>query len=251
MSKVIAVHQPNYLPWIGYFYKMFHSDVFVLFDSTQYSKKSWINRNRIKTPKGPSWLSVPVMISKGHKQRINEIEVCNQFNWRNKHLKTIQNFYSSTPFFKYYKDEIENIYGQRYDKLITINLKIVNMIRKWLNIDNDLVLSSELNLHDEDNNNLGICKNLAGDVYLSGDGSDGYLNEGDFTENDINITYTSFTSPSYRQLFGENVDNISIIDMLFNNGADEITSYFKNNPIDFKNRKKRINDDSTRELCNN
>lgn len=233
MSKIVAIHQPNYLPWIGYFYKMFHSDIFVLFDSTQYSKKSWINRNRIKTPAGAGWLTIPVMISKGHNQRICEIEVCNQFNWRNKHLKTIQNFYNSAPFFKYYKDEIEDIYSQSYDKLLTLNLKFINSIRKWLNIDNDLVLSSDLNLHEDENNNLGICKKLDADVYLSGDGSDSYLNKEEFTGNSIIITYTSFTSPDYRQMYGLNVDNISIIDMLFNCGADKTISYFKKKPIDY------------------
>ncbi len=236
MSKVVAIHQPNYLPWIGYFYKMFHADIFVLFDSTQYSKKSWINRNRIKTPTGAGWLTVPVMISKGHKQRICEIEVCNQFNWRNKHSKSIQNFYNSAPFFKYYKDDIEEIYSQSYDKLITINLQFIKMIRKWLNIDNELVLSSEINLRKDESNNLGICRKLDADVYLSGDGSEGYLKEEVFTNNNINVSYTNFQYPEYLQTFGNYVPNLSIIDTFSNCSIERILSIFKEKPIKHINR---------------
>lgn len=217
----VAIHQPNYLPWMGYFFKMMRADCFVLFDNAQYPKGTICNKNRIKTPIGEMSLTVPVKISKGHLQKINEIEIVITEKWAVKHWKTIQTNYSRAKFFKYYESAFELVYKRRrWSSLAELNETIILLIRELLGIQTKIIRASELLITDKVGN-LGICKFLGATCYLSGDGSRGYLREEEFIKEGISIEYTNFKHPAYYpQLYVGFIPNLSIIDLLFNCGPE-------------------------------
>src|SRR5438105_3134011 len=119
MSKRVAVIlQPSYLPWLGYFAQMNRSDVFVVYDDVQYDKHSWRNRNRIKTPQGPLWLTVPVLTRGQNKPTNRDIAIDNSTDWPRKHLQTIRQNYTRAKFFDDYIGLVEQIYSRAWSFLI-------------------------------------------------------------------------------------------------------------------------------------
>jgi hypothetical protein len=119
--KKIAIHQPNFIPWCGYFYKMISSDLFILFDDVKYSKNNIINRNKLKSETGEFWITIPV--KKMSNQLINEVEIRNN-NWENKLIKTIKNRYSSTSYFSKYNERIFSLLSENNKLLITLNIYV-------------------------------------------------------------------------------------------------------------------------------
>lgn len=220
---IVAIHQPNYLPWIGYFYKMMLADCFVLFDNAQFSKGSVINRNKIKGPSGAQFLTVPVRTSQGHLQKINEIEIVMENKWQHKHWVSIESCYNRAPFFKQYRIIFEAIYNRNsWLSLSKLNEYIILILKDALGIKTKIILASELEI-DGKVNILTICKNLGASCYLSGDGSQGYLVEEEFIENGILVRYANFKHPAYYpQLFKNFIPNLSIIDLLFNCGSKSL-----------------------------
>lgn len=223
MNKIVAIHQPNYLPWIGYFYKMMKADCFVLFDNAQYPKGSVCNRNKIKTPEGSKLLTVPVRISKGHLQKINEIEVIMAEKWNEKHWKTIITYYGKAQYFKQYIDAFEDIFKKKeWASLAELNKALIILIKNLLGLKTQIVISSDLDINGKVNN-LSICKALDASTYLSGDGSMDYLDEDEFSKEGISVTYTNFMHPGfYKQLFNDFIPNLSILDLLLNCGPESI-----------------------------
>jgi len=110
---IVSCHQPNYIPWLGYFCKLKHSDVFVILDSVQFPNgRSWVTRNRIKTPDGQLWLTVPVKRKNRGLQKIKDVEVDNTYNWRKKHFSSLLYFYKKSPYFSDYIDYFRDIYSK-------------------------------------------------------------------------------------------------------------------------------------------
>ena len=217
----VTIHQPNYIPWIGYFDKMAKSDIFVFFDDVQFPRgKEFANRNRIKTPQGPLWLTVPVK-NKGSLLKINEIEINNDIDWNIKHWKTIKTFYANSPFFQEYEQKFENIILNKWTKLCDLNVELIKLIVSILEIDTKLVFSSEINADGGGVEKIiNILNSLGADEYLTthGPGAQRYLDEEIFRKNKIKILFHDFKSPVYPQLFGEFIPNLSICDLLFNVG---------------------------------
>ena len=145
MTKIITIHQPGYLPWLGFFHKLLISDVYVIFDDVQYEKNSFNNRNKIKIPQGDCWLTVPI-ITKGKSKEtlINNAEINNNQNWTKKHLKTIQTYYSKSKFFQDYLWFFKEIYNKNWEVLSDLNIHILKWLLEELDINVELVLSSEL-----------------------------------------------------------------------------------------------------------
>ena len=118
---ILTAHQPVYLPWLGLFHKIALADTFVFFDQVQYLPKDWMNRNKIKTTSGEIFLTVPVF-TKGHREKkTSEIEINNNENWQNKHLKTIKLNYSKTPYYEEYIPFFEEVYSKKWVKLSQLN----------------------------------------------------------------------------------------------------------------------------------
>ncbi len=223
MGKIVAIHQPNYIPWIGYFHKMLNSDIFVFLDDSQYSKNQVINRNTIKTAQGGMYLTVPVLIKGQFGQTTLEVKIDNHINWRKRHWKSILMNYKKAKYFKLYSSFFEELYQMDWDKLSELNEFIVQKIADFLNIKMDFIKSSELEIKGESTERLvNIVKSVDGDTYISGIGAKDYLDEDMFTESKISLTYQDFHHPVYNQLCGEFKPKMSIIDLLFNEGPKSL-----------------------------
>ena len=137
---IVSIHQPNYIPWIGFFNKILSSDIYVVFDDVQFPRgKDYANRNQIKTNNGKTWLTIPV-IGKSDLKPWNQIEI-NKNGWVNKHLSNIESFYKKAPYFKDYFYDLKEIYNKNHNQLINLNLDIIKYFIDKLNLPSSLTLS--------------------------------------------------------------------------------------------------------------
>lgn len=219
---IIAIHQPQYLPWLGYFDKMIHSDAFCYLDNVQYKKNEWQNRNRIKTAQEWQWITVPVLYR--FPEKISEVKINNTTKWKKKHLHSIATNYGKAPFFSEYIDLFENVYSKDWTFLYELNVNLIESLRKSLNLDQkQTVLSSTLRLSNDPTDRLiDICQSLGGDTYLSGQDGAKYMNLERFKERGIKVIFQNFQHPVYDQLYGNFQPNLSIIDLLFNCGPESL-----------------------------
>lgn len=217
--KVVAVHQPNYIPWLGYFYKINISDVFVILNDVQFIKDGGINYNNIKTPQGAFRLKIPVDYKMG--QNILDVRTKDELGWKKKHLKTIENFYRKAPFFDEVFSDFKAFLIKEYNNIGDLNERIIVDISQKLGIKTQFVHSSDLNISTQKEERiLDICEGLNATIYLSGRGAKAYQNPKNFEKRGIYLKYTSFKTFNYPQLFGEFADNMSILDYLMNCGYD-------------------------------
>ncbi len=219
MSKIIAIHQPNYLPWLGYFHKMMNCDLFVYAEDVQLSNKSVTHRNKIKCANGPLLLSVPLATKR---VLIKDVLIFNEINWAQKHYQSLQHCYSRSRYWKMYRDDFREIYSKKWERLVDLNLALINLIRDILGIKTKTVLSSTLpDLQGRKTERIiDICRKLGGDVYLSGEGARVYNDETAFKNSNIELRYQNFKHPVYHQLWGEFIPNLSAVDLIFNCGPE-------------------------------
>lgn len=218
----VAILQSNYIPWKGYFDLLASADVFVIYDEVQYTKNDWRNRNVIKTPQGNQWLTIPVKQNQLD-QRIDETEV--SFNkWAKKHWKTIQANYARAPHFKDFAETVENAYSRAGELtlLSDINRLFIGVICEALEIDTKILRSEDLNLEGDKNERLvDAVQKCGGTTYISGPAAKSYLDEGLFAKAGIEVEWFDYSGyPEYPQLHGEFSHGVSILDMLFNLGAE-------------------------------
>lgn len=222
MMTTVAVLQPSYVPWIGYFNQMARADVFVLYDDVQYDKHGWRNRNRIKTLSNETkWLTVPIKTKGLQKPKIYEVQIDSRLPWQRKHLSSIEQNYAKSPFFKKYFGDLEKILKQDWDLLHDLNESLLRKISEFLNIDTKIIRSSSLNIEGDRNQRLlEICKAFDADCYLSGDAAKSYLDLSIFASENIEVCWHSYKHPQYDQFRGDFVPYLSIIDLLFNCGEE-------------------------------
>jgi len=220
----VSIHQPNYLPWLGFFHKMALCDVFVLLDDVQFPRnKSYCSRVKIKTSNGPYWLSIPVK-EKRAKKKINEIEIVTEEDWRNIHWRTLKFSYKNAPYFSKYAEFFENVYNKEWRKLIDVNVTFIKLIKNILGIKTKLIFSSEISDPELKGANkiFNILDALNAEIYISGkgEGAQRYINLEEFKEKQIKLIYQNFKHPIYKQLFGTFKEGLSIIDFIFNCGHE-------------------------------
>lgn len=218
-----AIHQPNFIPWLGYFHKISMVDSFVFFDDVQFPRgKTFGNRVKIKTNNGETWLTVPVL-SKGDMSDFNEILINNTFPWQRKIIKTIELSYKKARFFNMYFDGFSAVFLSKYDKLTDLNIALVKHFAGILGLNVSFHLSSEIisdHKTDAEEKILGILKHVKASVYVSGSGagSKRYIDEEKFRVENIEIRWQKFQTPVYPQLWGDFIPDLSIIDLIFNCG---------------------------------
>ncbi|WP_160724017.1 WbqC family protein [Bacillus sp. USDA818B3_A] len=214
---IISIHQPNYIPWSGYFHKMLSSDLFVILDDVDLSRRAITNKNKIKSPDGPRLLSVPLTNKSG---KIKDMTTFDDSKWPQKHWGSIQRSYARAPFWKQYQQLFLPIYENSSKKLADFNLQLIEVIRTVLEIKTPIIRSSELEgiPGQKGEKIVNICKALNATVYLSGTGAKTYNDEKEFEKNQIRLVYQEFVPPVYPQLWGEFIPNLSVIDLLFNCG---------------------------------
>ncbi len=220
MPKIVAAHQPNYLPWIGYFHKILKSDMFIILDHVQFSHRGFINRNRVKGPHGAVWLTVPVRVH--GRMRIMDVSIDNTRDWNRKHASTLKAFYAKAPYFEDIYPVLQEVYDSHWENLAELNIEIIMRLATLLNIKRKFVRSSTLNPQGKKMEMIiDLCKKVNATVYFSGRGAMKYQDPKTFEENGIQLVYQEFEHPVYPQRFGEFIPNLSIVDMLFNIGVEK------------------------------
>ncbi len=231
----IVVMQPSYLPYMGYFDLIVNADVFLYYDVVQFDKDSWRNRNRIKTPQGPQWLTVPVLTKGQSKPTHAEIRINRKENWRRKHLKSIEINYRKARFFDEIFPTVENILNRDWDRLLDLNAEIIKEFCQLLNIGTKIDYVSKLNLSMPEGKNeklIAIAKAIGADQFYEPKGGAGYIDRDLFEKEGIGLTMQDYHHPVYSQLFGDFAENLSTLDLLMNCGRDS-SEYFKRtlNPL--------------------
>ncbi|PLX98715.1 MAG: hypothetical protein C0623_11985 [Desulfuromonas sp.] len=225
----VAISQSNYIPWKGYFDMINCVDIFVVFDEVQFTRRDWRNRNKIKSPNGTNWLTIPVESKGKYYQKISETLVSDH-SWAQKHWQSISNFYRKAKYFKKYSSQLRDTYekASTENHLSKINMLFIEMINDILGIGTEIRQSSEFELvNDQTGRLLNICKDLNADYYLSGPAAKGYLDVNQFSDEKIKVDWMEYSSyPEYSQLFGQFEHAVSILDMIFNIGP-ETPKYMK------------------------
>jgi len=219
----IAILQPGYLPWLGFFDQMRRCDRFVIYDDVQYTRRDWRSRNRIKTRDGAQWLTVPVVSRGRYHQLINETEIDYSQNWVRKHLGAIQASYAQATFFDKYYPGLAEIMNSSPRRLLDLDIAIIRLCADWLGIATELLFSSDLNVEGASSERLvNICRRLGANRYLTGDAARDYLDEALFAAAEVEVEYHGYEHPCYRQLHGEFIPYLSVIDLRFNNGPESL-----------------------------
>lgn len=221
----VAIHQPNYLPWLGYFYKMQQADVFILLDHVQYSKNSYQNRVQVKGPNGVQWLTAPVSLRKGAFQPTSEIEFADQ-KWKQKHIKTIEANYGRCDFFETYAHELFDLLSSSENRMSCFNERLILWLRDKLGISSKIVRSSELEVQGEASEMLiNLVQKVGGTEYLCGQGAQKYQEDDLFEKAGLSLKYSDFKTKAYAQRWGDFVSGMSAIDFLFNEGFEAVAAH--------------------------
>jgi hypothetical protein len=221
MNGVIL--QPSYVPWRGYFHQIFKSDVFVFYDDVQYDKHGWRNRNRIRTPNGSAWLTIPVH-SHGnvtHGTPICEIEIDWNKAWNRKHWETIRQSYRRAPYFSQYAESVERFYAERPRFLADFTIDLTKSLCEMLGVKTRFVRSSSLNITgDRVDRLVEILKAVECTHYISGPSAKDYLDESKLKDAGITLEYMTYEYPEYPQIIEPFDPQVSILDLLFMTGPD-------------------------------
>jgi len=226
-KKTIAIHQPSFFPWLGFFNKIIQSDTFVILDNVQYPKTGgyWANRVRIIINGKASWITMPVIRSYTGFRRISEMEIDNTKRWREKLERTILMSYGKAHYFKELFPLLQDLIGYSTDILLDFNLNTIQNLCKILGINfENHVLASTLEPSGKSTNLIvSIVEALGGTEYLSGTGAKKYIDEKILENTGIKLTYQNFAHPAYSQLNTEFfVSGLSIIDSLMNCGKEKV-----------------------------
>lgn len=226
-TKTIAILQPFYLPWKGYFDIIHEVDEFILYDTVRYTEHSWINRNQIKTPNGVRWISIPIKTAGRYRQQIREAEVVNSL-WADKHRDILRLMYANTPYWNKYRKQFNDLYDELYaEKYINrINEKSLFFVCDILEITTKITHSSDYKTTEGKTEKLiELCRQAGATRYISGSAAKSYIDEQKFIEAGIELVWKNYDGyPEYSQLHGEFVHGVSIVDLIFNMG--EKSSYY-------------------------
>lgn len=223
MRRVAVIHQPDFLPYLGFFHRLLHADVFVILDHVQFvsSSRGWTHRDKIKTPRGAQWVTIAV--EKGPRDTpINEMRLSKEVDWRQGNMNLLAENYRQAPFYREVIPHIESLYASKDERLVDFCLRSIGLLMELFGIQIETALSSSLSAAGSKNELLvDILKKMGATTYLSGVGARAYLNPDLFAKSGIEVLWQQFQHPIYPQLHGEFMPNLSSIDLLFNCGVEE------------------------------
>jgi hypothetical protein len=220
-GKKVAILQSNYIPWKGYFDIIGLVDEFIIYDEVQYTKNDWRNRNKIKTPSGIQWLTIPVS-QNSLSQKISQTEV-SFTNWGKKNWNALRSNYGKAPFFKTIGGPLEEFYHtSTFTKISDINFWLINHICSVVGITTKITDSKLYTLEGDPTERLvSVCKQAGAQIYLSGPAAKDYLREELFTDEGLAVEWMSYSDyPEYPQLYPPFEHGVSILDLLFSVGKD-------------------------------
>jgi hypothetical protein len=219
--KRVAISQPNYIPWKGYFDIIHSVDVFVFLDDVQYTQRDWRNRNRIKLMSGAaSWLTVPTL--GGRNQPINEVLVDRGQDWARKHGEALRHSYARTPFFARYHARFVEIVASGHERLADLDIALTKQLCEWLGLTRDFQRSSELGgAGSKDERLIELTKKVGGDFYLSGPAARDYIVPERFADAGITLAYQDYSGyPEYPQVSPPFDHFVTVLDLLFAVGPE-------------------------------
>jgi hypothetical protein len=225
---IIAVSQPTFFPWLGYFDIIKKADVFIFLDNVKVEKSSWQMRNRLKTitnkEDGEVWFRIPTKNIHSD-TKINEVIIDNSVNWKHKHKTIFENNYGEKfPDIKF----LNKIYDKDWNKLVDFNIEFIEKCCEFLKIKTELKKASSLNAEGKKSNLLlNLCLELSATHYLSTIGAKNYLEKDKnlFKSNDIKIIYHEYKHPIYKQKGKKFISNLSILDLLFNENMNAVNIF--------------------------
>lgn len=223
----VAILQPSYIPWRGYFHQIIKSDLFIFYDDVQYDKHGWRNRNRIKTINGTQWMTIPVLSAGVIKNStpINQIKIDWHRNWNEKHWQMLKQSYGKTPYFTLYEDWLSTFYSSHPMLIADFTIDLTIAICNALQISNTkFIRSSTLaNISGIKNDRvISILKNVGATHYISGPSAQEYIELDTFKNAGIELEYMSYDYPPYPQRFPPFDPNVSILDLMFMTGPDAL-----------------------------
>lgn len=217
---IVAIHQPIFLPWPGFFYKAANADCIVLLDDVQFPRgKTWLTRNRLKNEKGELWLTVPVLRKGRGLQTIRSVEIQNDKEWRKKHLGSISQNYVHAPYFAGYFSRIEAVYGKGHALLADLNVELIAFLMDAMSIATRIIRQSELGVGGKGTELLAdVCEQLGAERFLVLPSAEKYVDKSIMERRGIEVVRAGFRPPVYPQLWGEFIYNLSVLDLLLNCG---------------------------------
>lgn len=215
----VGIHQPDYIPWLGLFYKMYLSDVFIHLDDVQFSNEAAHNFNVIKTPQGELRLKFPVEYHMG--DLINTVRPKYELKWREKHLKTMEMNYTKAPFFKTVFPELKDVFMADYPNVAALNIAINEYIAGKFGIKPKFVIASKLGFETKrEEKVVDLTLAVGGTKYISGNGARAYQTESYFADRGVELWYLDYKPIEYPQIRGEFLPCMSVLDYIFNCGYD-------------------------------
>jgi len=220
---IVAIHQPQYMPWLGYFYKMDQVDKFIHLDTVQFKKSEYQNRNRIKIPNGWHWMTVPVL-HQDSKQLISDVMINDTIRWQHKHQKSLTSAYGRAEYYHDIMSAIKWVWEKPWKSLSRLNIEVVGCLRELLGIETEELVASELgvDVKQPDKRIIQLVKAAGGDTYLSGPGGRNYMDLPTYEREGIEVIFSRFNHPVYEQQFGEFQPHMSVLDLLMNHGGSSI-----------------------------
>lgn len=223
-ERSVAIHQPNFLPWLGYFDKLARCDVFVLLDNVQFPKKNgtWMNRVKVLVSGEPAWITVPIVRAYHGLRQIDEMEIDESRPWRRKLMATIEQNYRRAPHFEETMPVIADVLMNETSRLADYNEAGVRRLATAVGLDHSkLIRASSLEVTGAATDLLiEITKQVGGDIYLAGGGASGYQEDEKFQDGGVELRYQAFTHPTYPQLADQPHHGLSIVDALMHCGAE-------------------------------
>jgi hypothetical protein len=220
--KKVAILQSNYIPWKGYFDLVNSVDEFILFDDMQFTRRDWRNRNLVKTPRGPEWLTIPVAVKGRYLQRICETQV-SEPDWGRTHWATLSHNYAKAPFFELYRPLFEPLYALREPMLSAVNHAFITAICGILGVATKISWSMDYRPLKEGKTErlVDLCKRAGAAHYLSGPAAREYIDPAAFEAAGISLAYIDYSGyPEYPQRFGKFEHGVTVLDLLFNTGPE-------------------------------
>jgi hypothetical protein len=226
LSKLIAIHQPNFFPWLGYFNKIARSDKFIFLDNVQFSKTGggWGNRVQLLINNSPTWVTMPIVRAYHGTRCIYEMEINNNTPWREKMMRTFTVNYGRTPFFKEVFPILEMLINYPTNSLADYNINAIRTLSLAMELDiSKLISGSSLDVGSHATDLLiEMVKAVGGTTYLSGGGADGYQEDEKYESSGIKLIYQDFQHPEYSQHKAKDfVPGMSILDTLMNCGFEQ------------------------------
>jgi hypothetical protein len=225
-TKVVAIHQPNFFPWLGYFNKIARADQFIIMDNAQFPKKggTWANRVRLAVNGQAAWATMPVVRAYHGLRRMNEMRIDESTPWREKLLKTIETNYKRAPFFASVFPSLSELINNPTDDLTQYNLSAITSLAEALKLDvSKFVIGSRLAAEGNATDLLiSMVKATGGTAYLCGGGAEGYQEDEKFADRGLQLIYQNFKHPTYQQSGAAGfIPGLSIIDALMNCGFEQ------------------------------